>query len=120
MLHGEHNQIAAYSIAEALAQHVLQTTDEGKYRHEPLVHCDLLGEEGRSETVVIVVLTCLRLLTVDASSWRMLLNLQLRKVHSVYMEMSSNTIVLQLVSRRRQVTLEERPICIARVLNQRR
>ena len=79
--------------------------------HEPLVHCDLLGhvsEEGRSETVVIVVLTGLRLLTVDASSWRVQLNLQLRKVQSVYQDGSNNVLVLQLMPRRRQ-NLEPKP-----------
>lgn len=107
LLHGEQKRIAPYSIAEALARHVLLTSDEGKYLHEPLVHCDLLGEEGRSETAVIVVLTCLRLLTVDTSSWRMILNLQLRKIHSVYQEDGSNTLVLQLSARRRQVRISQ-------------
>ena len=105
MLHGEMHRIAPYSIAEALARHVLQSAEEGKYMHEPLVHCDLLGhvsEEGRSETVVIVVLTGLRLLTVDATSWRVQLNLQLRKVQSVYQDGSSNVLVLHLMPRRRQ------------------
>ena len=100
MLHGERHRIALYSIAEALARHVLQSTEEGKYLHEPLLHCDLLGEEGRSETTVIVVLTEVRLLTVDATSWRMVLNLQLRRLHSVTRE--GHTLLLHLFARRRQ------------------
>ncbi|KAL3892890.1 MAG: hypothetical protein SGPRY_014683 [Prymnesium sp.] len=120
MLHGLGKRIAPYSIAEALARHVLLSTllpadydvamrippsegewqfreaamvsfhmrqmkphfprqEEGKYTHEPLLHCALLGEEGRSETVMIATLTGLRLLTVDTTTWRVNLNLPLRK-----------------------------------------
>lgn len=78
--------------------------EEGKYTHEPLLHCALLGEEGRSETVMIATLTGLRLLTVDTTTWRVNLNLPLRKVCGVQPEVASHSIVLQLVTRRRQAS----------------
>ena len=95
MLHGEQHRIAPYSIAEALARHVLQSTLGGQYLHEPMLHCELLGVD---EVTTIAVLTGLRLLTVDASSWRVQLNLQLRKVRAVQRE--GQALALQLVARR--------------------
>jgi len=53
---------------------------------------------------VIVVLTGLRLLTVDTASWRMGLNLQLRKVAAVDAEAGSTAVLLHLFARRRQAT----------------
>ena len=88
----------AYSLAEARARHVLESSAEGKYLHEPLLHCDLLGEESKPETTLIIVLTGLRLLTVDATTWRLQLNLPLRKVHSVHR--AGQALVLQLFARR--------------------
>ena len=35
MLHGKERRIAPYSIAEALAKHVLTSADEGKYLQAP-------------------------------------------------------------------------------------
>ena len=97
-LHGEQHRIVPYSLAEALARHVLESSAEGKYLNEPLLHCDLLGEESRPDTAMIVVLTGLRLLTVDTTTWRMQLNLPLRKVHSVHR--AGQALVLQLFARR--------------------
>ena len=71
-----------YSLPEALAKHVLQSTGGGAYLHERLLHCDLLKAEG-SDEVTVAVLTAARLLTVDKSSWKLSLNMQLRKVESV-------------------------------------
>ncbi|KAL3920970.1 MAG: hypothetical protein SGPRY_005062, partial [Prymnesium sp.] len=58
---GERKRIVPFSLAEALARHVLESSAEGKYLHEPLLFCDLLGDEHRPETTTIVVLTGMRL-----------------------------------------------------------
>lgn len=76
MLHDSHQRLAPFSMAEALARHVLTSTEEGKYLSEPLRHCDLLIEEQRAEAasppqnVVVAVLTGMRLLAVDSITWR--------------------------------------------------
>ena len=44
---GHAAQITAYSLAEALAKHVLQSAEDGKYLLEPLLHCDVL-QQGRA------------------------------------------------------------------------
>jgi hypothetical protein len=67
MLHDQLRRIAPFSMAEALARHVLTTAEEGQYLQEPLLHCDLLGEAGTT-SAVIAVLTRIRLLTVDSST----------------------------------------------------
>lgn len=71
---------------------------EGKYLLEPLLYCDLLAEEGRAEAVV-AVLTGMRLLTVNSGSWRVQLNLPLRKLHTIT-HGADHVLILQLKPRR--------------------
>ena len=109
MLHDRHEglqRIAPFSLAEALARHVLTTAEDGKYLSEPLLHCDLLVAAGRPEAVV-VVLTGMRLLTVDNSSWCVQLNVPLRKLHAatytphvVAQDGAAHVLQLQLTPRR--------------------
>jgi hypothetical protein len=89
MLHEGEQRLAEFSMAEALARHVLTSTEDGRYLGEPLLHCTLLieviedGGRGRSSDAVVVVLTGMRLLTVDSSTWRVQLNVPLRKLQAV-------------------------------------
>ena len=54
MLHDQLRRIAPFSMAEALARHVLTTAEEGQqYLQEPLLHCDLLGEAGTADAVAV-------------------------------------------------------------------
>ena len=116
MLHGLQRRIAPFSIGEALAKHVLLSTEEGKYLQEPLLHCDLMapppqgppergrererdregGDKERKPTVL--VLTGFRLLCVSSGTWRVLHNVPLRKVHTV--SRVGDQLLLELVARR--------------------
>jgi hypothetical protein len=88
-------------MAEALARHVLTTAEEGQYLQEPLLHCDLLGEAGTT-SAVIAVLTGIRLLTVDSSTWRVQLNVPLRKLDAVaYGPPSPQHVLLLLLEPKR-------------------
>ena len=98
MLHDNQMRIAPFSMSEALARHVLTSTEEGKYLSEPLLHCDLLLADGQSEAVV-AVLTGMRLLTVDSSTWRVQLNLPLRKLQDVSRG-DGHVLTLRLKSRK--------------------
>ena len=83
MLHDNLQRIAPFSMSEALARHVLTSTEEGKFLTEPLLHCDLLLPDGADAAMVVVVLTGMRLLAVDSRSWRVQLNVPLRKLLAV-------------------------------------
>jgi len=101
MLHDQLRRIAPFSMAEALARHVLTTAEEGQYLQEPLLHCDLLGEAGTT-SAVIAVLTGIRLLTVDSSTWRVQLNVPLRKLDAVaYGPPSPQHVLLLLLEPKR-------------------
>jgi hypothetical protein len=115
MLHGLQRRIAPFSIGEALAKHVLLSTEEGKYLQEPLLHCDLMAppqgppERGRDRDrdregadkerkPTVLVLTGFRLLCVSSGTWRVLHNVPLRKVHTV--SRVGDQLLLELVARR--------------------
>ena len=101
MLHDQLQRIAPFSMAEALGRHVLTTAEEGQYLQEPLLYCDLLGEAGTT-SAVIAVLTGIRLLTVDSSTWRVQLNLPLRKLDAIaYGPPSPQHVLLLLLEPKR-------------------
>ena len=106
---------AAGALLEALAKHVLLSTEEGKYLQEPLLHCDLMAppqgppERGRDRDrdregadkerkPTVLVLTGFRLLCVSSGTWRVLHNVPLRKVHTV--SRVGDQLLLELVARR--------------------
>ena len=111
MLHDGQQRLSAFSMAEALARHVLTSTEDGKYLSEPLLHCDLLleslsAEAGASSSKaaaqcspVVAVLTGMRLLAVDSAAWRVLLNVPLRKLQAVSHD-EQNVLLLRLKPRR--------------------
>ena len=67
------------------------------------MHCDLLGEAGTT-TAVIAVLTGIRLLAVDSSTWRVQLHVPLRKLQAVALGPPSaqHLLMLQLKPKRAQ------------------
>lgn len=98
MLHGPRHRIAPYEISEALAKHVLQSAGEGKYLQEQLLHCELIQAEPDSKEALVVVLTGMRLLCVNSSTWRQQLHVPLRKVHMI--RTSDDEVLLLLTSRK--------------------
>ena len=104
---GHAAQITAYSLAEALAKHVLQSAEDGKYLLEPLLHCDVLQQEGQTDALV-VVLTGQRLIIVETSGWRVQLNVVLRKVHAV--QRTGSAVMLQVAKKASTPTTEARRI----------
>jgi len=97
MLHGPQHRITAYKLAEALAKHVLTSAGQGRYLQEQMLHCALF-QPDRASAAVVVVLTGMRLLCVNSATWKMTLNLPLRKVQSVSRE--GGEVLLHLIARK--------------------